>query len=82
MLLAKSQMAVGKYAEAMSTVTAGLRRYSSSYQLRMEAYYVLTANAGPTARRPCWTRLKRIVLAEHGRRGSRLRNQNMVTRTT
>src|SRR5580693_4056057 len=44
LLLARAQMAVGKYPEAQATIVRALRNFPNSIQLMLEAYYVFNAN--------------------------------------
>ncbi len=44
LLLARAQMAVGKYPEAQATIVRALRNFPNSIQLKLEAYYVYNAN--------------------------------------
>jgi len=78
-LLARAQMATGKYPEAMTTVNSGLRRYSSSYQLRLEAYHVFKANGRADRAKSALDDIEsQLATLSTGRRGSRLRNAGMV----
>src|SRR5262245_16927262 len=47
MLLARSQLAVGRYPEAEETVTNSLARYTSSIRLRLLGHEALRANGRP-----------------------------------
>ncbi|MDB6067510.1 MAG: hypothetical protein JWR26_3718 [Pedosphaera sp.] len=63
LLLAKAQIAVGKYPEAEQTITNALERYRSSIPLRLLAYDIFKANAQPERANQVLDGLKLIVVS-------------------
>lgn len=74
LLLARAQMAEGKYPEAQATIVAGTRRYSSSFQLLLEAHDVYNANGQTDRANTALEDIGQMLTSlSTGRQGSRLR---------
>jgi predicted Zn-dependent protease len=74
LLLARAQMAVGKYPEAQATIVRGMRNFPNSIQLGLEAYYVYNANGQTDRARGALEQLAAMLEQLGTSRGARLRS--------
>ena len=75
LLLARAQMAVGKYPDAQTTIANALRDFPNTIQLRLEAYYVFNANGHPDRAHTALDEIGAMLeQLSSGSRGSRLRS--------
>lgn len=83
-LLARSQMATGRYSDAESTIVSALLRYQPGIQVRLVGHDVFNANGRTARAQEMLNELAGILnsLSTGGRQGARLRNSmdpaNMV----
>jgi predicted Zn-dependent protease len=75
LLLARAQLAVGKYPGAQETINRALHDFPNGIQLRLEAYYVFNANGHPDRARDALDQLAAMLeqLSSSGG-GARLRS--------
>jgi tetratricopeptide (TPR) repeat protein len=74
LLLARAQMAVGKYPEAQATINRALRDFPSSIRLQLEAYYVFQANGQADHSRQMLDKIAATVDDLNTGRGARRRS--------
>jgi tetratricopeptide (TPR) repeat protein len=78
LLLARAQMAVGKYPEAQATIVRALRDFPSSIQLRLEAYYVFEANGHTDRARDVLGQLAALLEQLNGNNNASARLRSML----
>ncbi|HXC98563.1 MAG TPA: tetratricopeptide repeat protein [Verrucomicrobiae bacterium] len=74
LLLARAQMAVGKYPEAQATIVRALRNFPNSIQLMLGAYYVFNANGHTDRARGELDHLAALLEQLNTSAGARLRS--------